>query len=52
LALLPAYWYFWRQPLDESDAMTRKLLTALLAFIVWWAFLAGHIANNIRGLGT
>ena len=48
LALLPAYWYFWRQPLDENDALTRKALTALLAFIVWWAFLAGHIANNIR----
>ena len=52
LAALPAYWYFWRQPLDETDALTRKLLTVLIAFIVWWAFLAGHIANNIRGLGT
>jgi hypothetical protein len=52
LATLPAYWYFWRQPLDDNDAWTRKSLTALLAFIVWWAFLAGHIANNIRGLGT
>jgi len=52
LAILPAYWYFWRQPLDETDAVTRKLLTVLIAFIVWWAFLAGHIANNIRGLGT
>jgi hypothetical protein len=52
LAMLPAYWYFWRQPLDKNDALTRKALTALLAFVVWWAFLAGHIANNIRGLGT
>src|SRR5215469_9622020 len=52
LAVLPAYWYFWRQSLDETDALTRKLLTVLIAFIVWWAFLAGHIANNIRGLGT
>ena len=52
LAVLPAYWYFWRQPLDETDALTRKLLTVLIAFVVWWAFLAGHIANNIRGLGT
>jgi hypothetical protein len=52
LAVLPAYWYFWRQPLDDADALNRKLATALLAFIVWWAFLAGHIANNIRGLGT
>ncbi len=52
LATLPAYWYFWRQPLDDADSSTRKALTALLAFIVWWAFLAGHVANNIRGLGT
>jgi hypothetical protein len=52
LALLPAYWLFWRQPLGDRDVLTRKALTALLAFIVWWAFLAGHIANNIRGLGT
>jgi hypothetical protein len=52
LALLPAYWYFWRQPLNDADWLTRRLLTTLLAFIVWWAFLAGHIANNIRGLGT
>jgi hypothetical protein len=52
LAMLPAYWYFWRQSADDTDALTRKLLTVLVAFIVWWAFLAGHIANNIRGLGT
>ena len=52
LALLPAYWYFWQPSSAPSDANTRKLLTTLLAFIVWWAFLAGHIANNIRGIGT
>jgi hypothetical protein len=52
LALLPAYWCFWRPSLDAGDIRTRKMLTTLLAFIVWWAFLAGHIANNIRGLGT
>ena len=52
LAMLPAYWYFWRPSLEASDARTRRLLTTLIAFIVWWAFLAGHVANNIRGLGT
>ncbi len=52
LALLPAYWYFWRSSLDAADTRTRKMLTTLIAFIVWWAFLAGHIVNNIRGLGT
>lgn len=52
LALLPAYWYFWQPPLETNDARTRRLLTTLIALIVWWAFLAGHVANNIRGLGT
>ncbi len=52
LAVLPAYWYFWRPSLDAGDARTRKLLTTLLAFVIWWAFLSGHIANNIRGIGT
>jgi hypothetical protein len=27
------------------------MLTSLLAFIVWWGFLTGHILNNIRGFG-
>jgi hypothetical protein len=52
LAVLPAYWYFWRPSLDAGDTRTRKMLTTLLAFVIWWAFLAGHIANNIRGIGT
>ena len=52
LALLPAYWYFWQPSSGAGDARTRNALTTLLAFIVWWAFLAGHVANNIRGLGT
>lgn len=52
MATLPAYWYFWRQPLAEEHARTRAALTALLAFVVWWNFLAGHILNNIRGFGS
>ena len=52
LATLPAYWYFWRQPLAEDHARTRAILTALLAFIVWWDFLVGHILNDIRGFGS
>jgi hypothetical protein len=52
LAVLPAYWCFWRPSLDASNARTRKFLTTLLAFVIWWAFLAGHVANNIRGIGT
>lgn len=52
LGLLPAYWYYWRQPLSPEHARTRAMLTALLAFIVWWNFLVGHILNNIRGFGS
>jgi hypothetical protein len=49
LGMLPAYWYFWRQPLAHDHARTRAVLTTLLAFIVWWSFIVGHILNNIRG---
>jgi hypothetical protein len=52
LGLLPAYWYNWRSPLAEDNARTRLILTSLLAFIVWWGFLVGHLTNNVRGLGT
>jgi hypothetical protein len=49
LGMLPAYWYFWRQPLAGEHARTRAVITALLAFTVWWNFLVGHVLNNIRG---
>jgi hypothetical protein len=52
LGILPAYWYFWKPPLREEYARTRLMLTMVLAFVVWWGFLVGHLANNIRGLGT
>jgi hypothetical protein len=52
LGMLPAYWFYWRPPLSEEHARTRAILTAILAFIVWWNFLAGHILNNIRGFGS
>jgi len=51
LGILPAYWYFWRQPLVNNHTRTRAVLTAVLAFIVWWSFLVGHILNNMRGFG-
>ena len=52
LGVLPAYWYFWRAPVREEYARTRAMLTTVLAFAVWWGFIVGHLANNIRGLGT
>jgi len=51
LALLPAYWYFWRKA-NENNRVVRAALTAILAFDVWWGFLTGHIINNIRGYGS
>jgi hypothetical protein len=51
LGMLPAYWYFWRQPFADNHARARAVLTAILAFIVWWSFLVGHILNNMRGFG-
>ncbi len=50
LGLLPTYWLFWRGPLVPAQAAARRYLTWLLAFIVWWNFLAGHVLNNIKGL--
>ncbi|MGY8664068.1 hypothetical protein Q3C01_17105 [Bradyrhizobium sp. UFLA05-109] len=52
LALLPAYWVCWRRPNDNEPTQTRTMLTSLLAFIVWWGFLTGHVVNNIKGFGS
>jgi len=52
LGLLPAYWTCWRQPLVDERAGTRAALTAVLAFIVWWAFLVGHVLNDMMGFGS
>lgn len=51
-ALLPAYWYFWRRVSGTGTGGTRTAVTVLLAVIVWWAFLVGHVLNNIRGFGS
>jgi hypothetical protein len=50
LGLLPAYWFFWRAPPTPDGMVARRYLTWILAFVVWWNFLVGHILNNIRGL--
>jgi hypothetical protein len=52
LGLLPAYWLCWRRPIDDQDHRIRVVLTLLLAFIVWWAFLVGHVLNDIGGFGS
>lgn len=50
LGMLPLYWLVWRAPLDQKLASARAAITAILCFIVWYSFLAGHVLNNVRGL--
>src|SRR5262245_38982475 len=52
LGVLPAYWFCWRDAVDVQQPYARAILTVLLAFIVWWSFLVGHVINNIRGFGS
>ena len=52
LALLPAYWVCWRQQQTDEPSRTPAALTLILAFIVWWSFLIGHVLNNIKGFGS
>lgn len=51
LALLPLYVWLWRPENADSHRRDCVAITSLLAFVVWWGFLIGHILNNIRGLG-
>ena len=48
LGMLPAYWYFWKR--RPENKMARTGTTLLLAFAVWFGFIAGHLVNNVRGL--
>ena len=50
LGILPLYWVLWRAP--DLGARARAVVTTVLATIVWWNFLVGHIINNIRGFGS
>jgi hypothetical protein len=52
MAMLPAYWFVWRQPLSDEYANMRKWLTVFLTVAVWYSFLVGHVANDFRGVGS
>ena len=52
LGLLPFYWYLWKNVRNAAYASARKWLTVLLAAICWFAFLVGHVVNNVRGFGS
>lgn len=50
LGILPAYVVLWTRTPANVHATTRACLTWILAFVVWWSFLIGHVLNNIKGL--
>jgi hypothetical protein len=52
MGLLPAYWYFWREPNSAEHAIVRKWVTIFLMLSVWYAFVVGHVANDFRGVGS
>lgn len=51
LGLLPLYWHLWKNVRNTAHDSARKWLTVVLAGICWYAFLAGHVVNNVRGFG-
>src|SRR6185436_11522315 len=52
LGLLPIYWFFWKNARDPQYDSPRKSLTVVLAAMVWFMFLVGHVVNNVRGFGS
>ena len=52
LGMLPAYWYFWRQPFSAEHDAVRRWLTVFLTITVWYAFVVGHVVNDFRGVGS
>jgi hypothetical protein len=52
LGLLPVYWYLWKNARNAAHDGARKWLTVVLAAICWYAYLAGHVINNVRGFGS
>ncbi len=50
LALLPLYSRLWKRSSAETDSASRTAVTLILAVIVWFNFLVGHLLNNYRGL--
>lgn len=52
LGALPVYRLLWTRMAGEAAESARKWLTVWLAAICWYAFLVGHVVNNVRGYGS
>ena len=50
LAILPAYIAYWRKAENDQELFTRKVLTIMMASIVWWNFMVGHVLTDLRGI--
>lgn len=50
LATVPVYLQSWRTDCGADSHSVRRAFTLLMAFVIWWDFLAGHVINNLRGL--
>lgn len=50
LGILPLYLVLWHGECAETHRRDRVAITSLLAAIVWFDFIVGHVLNNIRGL--
>jgi hypothetical protein len=51
LASLPLYSYVWRPGGGATDRLGQRAMTWVIAAIVWFDFIVGHVINNIRGFG-
>lgn len=51
LGLLPVYWLGWRRVRADEPLRVRATVTTIIACIVWWSFLVGHVLNDIKGFG-
>jgi hypothetical protein len=51
LGVLPFYAYVWLGESAATRTVERTALTVLLALVVWWDFVVGHVLMNIRGFG-
>jgi hypothetical protein len=52
MGMLPAYWYFWKNARDPQYDSARKWITVVLAGMIWFGFIVGHVVNNVRGYGS
>ena len=52
LFLLPAYWCFWKNAQNPEYDNARKGVTLLLAVMIWFIFIVGHVLNNTRGFAS